>query len=385
MIPFYSERNQVYAVLRNGKAAVEKHFADSKDWQRETEYYAVLSGRLPIPEVLASEPGLLVTEYCPHPTLLSVLEEQARTGFSPDPWQALAGWLIRCHTLCGVLPENGDLRNFLWDAASGTVTGLDLEEYRPCSIAACGAGVAAMILTHSQADTSVKRQAAGILSAALEVPDCAIEEARRRLEFRRSGHRREPFSGIILAGGLSRRMGRSKAELLLLGKPFLQWQIEKLHALGIEDIMISGPESLACAAARTVQDVFQGRGPLGGLHACLGAARNPRCLVLSVDAPLVPTNALVHLCRAHRAGAVVLERRGRQEPLLAVYDSGAARSIQALIEQESAPVRRLKDRIPWCGFDYLGPEELLLNCNTPEDLKRLTMLAEAYQACGLPL
>ena len=82
---------------------------------------------------------------------------------------------------------------------------------------------------------------------------------------------------------------------------------------------------------------------------------------------------------------VVLEHQGRQEPLLAVYDSGVARSIRPLIEQGGAPVRRLEERIPWDSFRYLGPEELLLNCNTPEDLERLTTLAEAYRACGLLL
>lgn len=385
MIPLYSKRNQAYAALWNGRAAVEKHFVDTAGWRRESGCYAALSGHLPVLEVLDSRPGLLVTAYSPHPTLLLVLEEQERTGFSPKPWLALAGWLARCHALCGMLPGDGDLRNFLWDAQSGAVTGLDLEEYRPCQPASCGAGLAAMILAYSPEDTPVKRQAAGLLSAALGVPDRAIAEARRRLAARRRGRMELEFSGIILAGGKSRRMGRSKAGLALLGRSFLQWQVEKLQALGIRDIMVSGPDSLAHPAARTVPDIFPGRGPLGGLHACLSAARAPRCLVASVDAPLVPAGALARLCRAHRAGATVLEHGGRQEPLLAAYDSSAAGCIQRLLEQGSAPVRSLEGHIPWASFQYLGPEELLLNCNTPEDLDRLAALAKAYRACGLPL
>lgn len=384
MIPFYSKRNQVYGVLWRGRAAVEKHFSDMADWRRETDRYAHLSTRLPLPGVLASEPGLLVTSYCPQPTLLAVLEQQESFGFSPEPWRALARWLSQCRALCGELPTNGNLRNFLWNESAGIVVGLDLEDYRPSSLLACGAEISAALLAYAPADTLVKQRAAEVLAADLRVPASAVEVSRQRLECRRAQKQVRHFSGIVLAGGASRRMGQSKAELNLLGKTFLQRQVEKLWALGIEDIMISGPDGLTYPGTRTVPDIFPGRGPLGGLHACLRSARCPRCLVLSVDAPLLPLSALLHLCRAHRTGAVVLRHGGRQEPLIAVYDSEIAQVIQPLIEAGSAPVCSLADRTQWGYFDYLGPEALLMNCNTPEELTQLSKLAVAYQASGLP-
>jgi len=385
MIPFYSKRNQVYGVLWHGRAAVEKHFTDLEDWRRECGRYTALGGRVGLPEVLDSAPGLLITGYCPQPTLLEVLEGQERSGFSPEPWRALAGWLLRCHTLCGELPADGNLRNFLWQGAAGTVIGLDLEGLRPCSAALCGAELAASLLTYRPADTPVKRRAAGLLAEALKTPALAVEQSRRRLEFRRKGREAGELGGIILAGGASRRMGRDKAGLTLLGKTFLQRQVEKLRALGILDLMISGPADTAEPGVRVVPDIFPARGPLGGLHACLRSAHCPRCLVLSVDVPLVPLSGLAHLCQTHRGGATVLRHRGKQEPLVAVYDSDTAKVIQPLIEKGSAPVRSLEGRVPWSCFDYLGPEDLLMNCNTPADLAQLNGVAEAYQACGLPL
>ena len=65
MNSFFSNRNQVYPVLRDGQAAVEKHFTDMTDWQWEAALYAVLEGRLPLPTVLDSAPGVLVTAYEP--------------------------------------------------------------------------------------------------------------------------------------------------------------------------------------------------------------------------------------------------------------------------------------------------------------------------------
>lgn len=385
MIPFYSKRNQVYASLHAGRPVVEKHFTSMDDWQREFAHYTALSGQLPLPKLLHSQPGLLVTEYCPQPTFLNVLEEQERAGFSPGSWLALAAWLRRCHDLCGELPEDGNLRNFLWDSATGTVIGLDLEGYHPCSMAVCGAKVIAALLTYDPADTPVKRQAAETLASALLVPTDIIAEEKLRLQRRRDERKPKPISGVILAGGMSRRMGQSKADLKLLGKSLLRWQVEKLQALGIRDVMLSGSKCPHLPGTRIVADEFPQRGPLGGIHACLKAARCPRCLVVSVDTPLVPIGALARLCRSHMDGVTVLRHGGKQEPLLAVYDSGTAQVIQTLIESGSAAVRALEHLVPWNHFDYMGPEPLLLNCNTPEEFSKLKALAAAYRAHGLPL
>lgn len=186
------------------------------------------------------------------------------------------------------------------------------------------------------------------------------------------------LSGVVLAGGASRRMGRNKAELTLMGKTLLQRQVDKLLALGIRDIMLSGENCPALPGMRVIPDEYAGKGPLGGLHACLRAARNPACLVVSVDTPLIPAEALSHLCRAHSGGVTVLRHSGKEEPLLGVYDRRIADSIPALIEDGKYAVRALREIVPWSAFDYLGPEELLMNCNTPEEFEAVKRLAHTF-------
>lgn len=184
------------------------------------------------------------------------------------------------------------------------------------------------------------------------------------------------LSGIVLAGGLSRRMGRNKSELLLNGKTLLQIQAGKLFALGIEDVMLSGADCPALPGVRVVPDEYTGRGPLGGLHACLRAAENPACLVLSVDVPLIPVNVLAQLCRTHKGGVTVLRHGALEEPLIGVYDRCVFNAISGLIENGRYAVRGLRDTVRWNIFDYSGPEELLLNCNTPEDFASAKRLAD---------
>ena len=183
------------------------------------------------------------------------------------------------------------------------------------------------------------------------------------------------LSGIVLAGGLSRRMGQNKAELRLNGKTFLELQIDKFRELGIEDVMLSGADCPALPGVRVIPDEYTGRGPLAGLHACLRAAVNPACLVLSVDVPLVPSNALAQLCRAHGGGVTVLRHGDWEEPLIGVYDRAVAADIAALLETGRGAVRALRQTVLWRCFDYPGPEELLINCNTPEDFAAAKKLA----------
>lgn len=186
-------------------------------------------------------------------------------------------------------------------------------------------------------------------------------------------------SAILLAGGKSTRMGRDKAELPFQRTTLLEWQVQRLRGLGIEDIMLSGARR-ELAGVRVVPDEFPERGPLGGLHACMKAARAPHCLVLSVDVPLVPLPALAELLRVHResgAEATLLRHGDKLEPLIGVYQSGLFSRAQAILRGEHAAVRRLLDQADIQTVDWPGGDELFLNCNTPEDYARLCRLAES--------
>ena len=63
------------------------------------------------------------------------------------------------------------------------------------------------------------------------------------------------FSAAVLAGGLSSRMGRDKAALPFGGTTLLDFQVQKLRSLGMEDIMISGTEQ-QIPGTRPIPDVY---------------------------------------------------------------------------------------------------------------------------------
>ena len=186
--------------------------------------------------------------------------------------------------------------------------------------------------------------------------------------------RPEDLSAAVLAGGFSRRMGSCKAELVLEGKTLAERQTDKLRQLGICDVMLSG-YGRALPGCRNVTDVWPHRGPLSGSHACLLAAVNPACLVVSVDAPLVPPEALRKLIEAHpeegRASITALVHGERTEPLIAVYDCALSPMAEQLLLSEKTAIMRLLDACPVQRIPWEGDEFLLSNCNTPEEFERI--------------
>lgn len=182
-----------------------------------------------------------------------------------------------------------------------------------------------------------------------------------------------PFTAVILAGGRSKRMGKDKATLYLNGKTLLQIQAEKLQQLGAAELLVSGPYRKGHSNMRFVPDIYPNRGPLGGLHACLKEAKYSHCLILSVDTPLIPVNALQKLLNVHSGGVTVLQHSNGIEPLISVYDSNLADTIERLICKESAPVCALRSVCDWNYVEYTDSPDLLRNCNTPEEFAGLIL------------
>ena len=369
----FSRRNFVRTVSFDGIDAVRKHFCRPEDWKAELDMLRALSGRMNVPKVCRAVPGVLVMERLNHATLLDELERQERCGFSAAPWTSLCEWLQNVYQMTGCVPGDGNLRNFLWDAAARRLYGLDFEQYHPETPAAAAAKIAAHLLEYTPADTPVKRRAARLLSVEMDVPVDGIDRARTELLRRRSEKAVSSFiadfSFILLAGGRSRRMGRDKAGLPFLGVSLLEHQLEKARMLGVDDILISGARFHG-EGARTIADELADRGPLGGLAACLTQAKRPHCIVLTVDAPLIPAAELCQIARLHAQSGVplTLAAHGNQtEPLIGAYDGSLAGNIVPLIQSGGAPVRALMEKVPWLTHPSDLPDAFWVNCNTESD------------------
>ena len=185
----------------------------------------------------------------------------------------------------------------------------------------------------------------------------------------------DEVSAVILAGGKATRMGSDKSELMIRGKTLLELMADKLKEIGIKDIMLSGTKK-ELPGTRIVPDIYEGKGPAAGVHACLLKAEKPACLVVSVDVPLVGNETLRELTEAHEGSVTALFHNGEVEPLIAVYDCSLAKDLEEIILSDKAAVKKVLDRTVIKKVEYTGEDILLTNCNTPEDFDRIREYAE---------
>src|SRR5579859_5479057 len=78
-------------------------------------------------------------------------------------------------------------------------------------------------------------------------------------------------TGVVLAGGASRRMGRDKAALVLDGEPLLARVVSRLRE-AVDRVIVIGPPDRAAIVPSDVSvflDLEPGLGPLGGIYSAL--------------------------------------------------------------------------------------------------------------------
>lgn len=194
------------------------------------------------------------------------------------------------------------------------------------------------------------------------------------------------FTGYILAGGKSSRMGEDKAFLKIGEKTFLQNAAGALapNCAAVKSVINKTQnhfiEKLP-GGVSPIFDRFEKRGALGGIHAALRDCQTVFAVILAVDLPFVTGEAIGKLCALAEASneypaCVPRQTDDRTQPLCAVYRAkDCLPALEKLLDEtDSAPVRDFLDIIfpRYVSIDRLSADERLLhNVNRPEDLKNL--------------
>ena len=379
---FTSKRNDVFLAEDENGRFVIKRYARAGNAAAEKAVYDLLSGgKVRIPKLLSSSEHELMLEYVDGVTFPELLESQ-ESAESVDfaPWEELVKWLCLFNKETGLAPGDCNLRNFILDA-QGQVCGIDFEQCGESRILEAAAAVCAFVELCDPQETPLKMSVSHFLQekfseiAGISAQELAEQTTCRKAEISSRRERKKydaAFSAVILAGGKSSRMGSCKAELPWGGKTLVEHQVNKISALGISDIMVSG-YSRPVTGTRFVPDIYPEKGPLGGIHACLCAANKAACFVISVDAPLFSPDEMKLLIKAHLAGdspITVAEYLGTLEPLIGVYDSSLSDAAEEILQGANTSVKHLLDQIGFAVCEF-SDENSVRNCNTPDEYNEL--------------
>lgn len=178
------------------------------------------------------------------------------------------------------------------------------------------------------------------------------------------------ITGIVLAAGAGRRLGRPKADVLVGGRRLVDRAVTTLLAGGCSEVLaVLRPEQQPAAGARTVVNPEPDQGMGSSLRCALAEAADSRaCVVLLADLVGVRPDEVAAVLARHRAGAdlVAVRRAGqRSHPVLVGRRWFAELAASAVGDRGG---REFFDRHAG-DTSFLDYPDALVDIDTPEDLR----------------
>jgi molybdopterin-guanine dinucleotide biosynthesis protein A len=183
------------------------------------------------------------------------------------------------------------------------------------------------------------------------------------------------LTGIVLAGGKSRRLGMNKALLVLKGKKLIDYPLQLLEKC-CSHVIISSNQPLPLTYP-AFPDVIPENSPMSGIYSCLLQSKTPYNVILSCDMPFLNEDLIQYLTgRIERNKIIVpVHHNDLMEPLCAIYPTHSAKSLLDSIQKKqftmhdyihSQPHRLvvISDKMKFWS------DNLFANINTPGDLEK---------------
>ena len=194
-------------------------------------------------------------------------------------------------------------------------------------------------------------------------------------------------SGVILAGGSSRRLPTNKALERIGGKTLIERVVDILAHLTTEVLVVVARPTQAAnlllpSSVRVVTDRYPGRGSLGGVFTGVEASAEPWSLVVACDMPFLSVDLLRHLVgESADVDAVVPRLKGQPEPLHALYSKACLTPMQRRLQAGDLKIASLFEaiRVRYVDegtIDRIDPRHLsFFNINTRAQLEEAQRLA----------
>ena len=195
------------------------------------------------------------------------------------------------------------------------------------------------------------------------------------------------IAGLILAGGLSRRMGGEKPLQLLAGQPMISRVIGRI-APQVERLAInanSDPAPYLAYGLPVLPDTIGGHlGPLAGvltgMEWAAGLPGVTHVVSAATDTPFLPLDLVARFSAMSGPGRIVLARsNGNRHPVVGLWPVALRKDLaQWLLSGETMKVQvwAARHEPVFCDFEpeYDGAPDPFFNANTPGELAE----AEAF-------
>ncbi len=186
------------------------------------------------------------------------------------------------------------------------------------------------------------------------------------------------FSGAVLCGGASRRMGRDKAMVEMGGRPLALGVAGALQEAGAGEVFAVGGDlrALADLGLEAIPDDQPGEGPLGGVLTALRHASEPVVVVLACDLAGAQPRAVRQTVAAlaadpHLACAVPVVD-ARLQPLHGAWRRSARPELQAMFDRGERAMHRVIAGLATAEVNGIDPAALV-DVDTAADIDAFSL------------
>ena len=154
----------------------------------------------------------------------------------------------------------------------------------------------------------------------------------------------DDISGVLVAGGRSRRMGQDKRFMKVGGASVFERTLSVLRVTFAENIVVLAEpiEGLDVQRCPVVYDLIPNAGSLGGLYTGLMTASRSRVFALACDMPFLDPEVIrFMLSQDESADVIVANLGGRFQPMHAVYSKRCVPFLQAMAQRNELKIQNL--------------------------------------------
>lgn len=182
------------------------------------------------------------------------------------------------------------------------------------------------------------------------------------------------YTGIILAGGESSRMGEEKGFLKIGVKTYTELLIETLQNYFDDVIIISNDSEYEQFGVPIYQDVVKDKGPLAGILTGLKHSNTDYNFFTPCDSPYLEGKLIEKLInKVDNYDAIIPTYENKVFPLTAIYNKNCISQLEDALDNNRLKVKleieRLYHHFVKFDNDY---EKSFINFNTPEDILKYT-------------
>lgn len=161
------------------------------------------------------------------------------------------------------------------------------------------------------------------------------------------------MTGILLAGGESKRFGSPKAFATKDGQPFYKYSIHAIKPFVTKLFIVTNPKLEPQfkheREANVITDVqeYQGHGPLAGIYSAMEQDTTDWYIVTPIDVPFINKQVIQQLVEHTytKADAIIPIVTGKKQPLISIYHRSIKNVVKQHLDQNMRSVHQLLEAL----------------------------------------